>query len=204
MSRTGLVDPTACGVASPYRMLPRTKIVQAERRTKFIWILPRRRLSKRDLFPQRSASRAQKQTEFAFCRGAACLSGTCLPQSRASRAQKQTEFAFWRGAVWLSGAHSPQSSASRAQKQTEFVFCRDAACPSGAHSPQSSARCMQKQTVFRLSIKIWMIKNQNRAFQMSHPSSHSPRRSHFSALSFEERAKEDREAKMIGKLTASR
>ena len=66
-----------------------TKIVQAERRTKFIW----------------------------FCRGAACLSGGLSSAKCASRVQNQIYLGFCRGAACLSGGLSSAKCASRVQKQ---------------------------------------------------------------------------------------
>ena len=53
----------------------RTKIVQAECKSKLVCILPRRRLSKRKLVFRKVCKPSAEPNLFGFCRGAACLSG---------------------------------------------------------------------------------------------------------------------------------
>ena len=104
-----------------------TKIVQAERRTKFIW----------------------------FCRGAACLSGGLSSAKCASRVQNQIYLGFCRGAAYLSGGLSSAKCASRVQNQIYLGFCRGAACLSGGLSSAKCASRVQKQpAIGNLRIKI--------------------------------------------------
>ena len=66
-------------------------IVQAESKSKFTCILPRRRLSKRDAIPQSCASRAQKQAKLAILprrrlsKRRLALRKVCEPSAKANR-----------------------------------------------------------------------------------------------------------------------
>ena len=71
-------------------VLGSTKIVQAEGKNKLVCILPRRSLSKRRLVLRKVCKPRAKANLFAFCRGAAYLSGGLSSAKCASREQKQT------------------------------------------------------------------------------------------------------------------
>ena len=98
-------------------MFPDTKIVQAEGRTKFIWDLPRRRLSKRRLVLRKVCKPSAKANLFGICRGAAYLSGGLSSAKCASRVQNRIYLGFCRSAAYLSGGLSSAKCASRVQKQ---------------------------------------------------------------------------------------
>ena len=71
-----------------------------------------------------SASRAQKQTKFAFCRGAACLSGMQSRKVVQAERKSKRSLRFCRGAACLSGGLPSAKCASRAQKRIGCILPR--------------------------------------------------------------------------------
>ena len=108
-------------------MFPDTKIVQAEGRTKFIWDLPRRRLSKRRLV-LRKVVQAEGRTKFIWVLPRRCLSKRRLVLRKVVQAERRTKF-IWdlpRRRLSKRGLSSAKSCKPSAEPNL-FGICRGAA-----------------------------------------------------------------------------
>ena len=74
-----------------------------------------------------SASRAQKQTKFAFCRGAACLSGMQSRKVVQAERKSKRSLRFCRGAACLSGGN-PAKLCKPSAKANRVHFAEGSVC----------------------------------------------------------------------------
>ena len=104
------------------RRLVLRKVVQAEGRTKFIWDLPRRRLSKRRLV-LRKVVQAEGRTKFIWVLPRRCLSKRRLVLRKVVQAERKSKrsLRFCRGAAYLSGGLSSAKSCKPSAKANLFA-----------------------------------------------------------------------------------